>query len=477
MRHSSVRPGWIAPLLVTVLFVALLGTTALGQYPAPAPKPAPTPSTAPIPTAPANGAARVAVPVTMTWNVPGKDSYIYEVLVSTNNGFTNTAADKKGLLVRTVTISSLAAGTLYYWKINSLSLSGTSATSAVWSFTTAGTPPPAPPSAPILVGPSSGSINVQLNTKLVWYAVVGAASYNVQVAATNAFANPLVLSQSNITGTSLDLSAATGTTSLLKINTQYFWRVQAVSKTAASGWSNIWSFTTVNPPQPPAVPTLLSPLSGAAGVTVVPDLVWNKADRANLYSVQVSTNNGFTATVFSVNNLTATSVVVISSAASGSGGPVLAQNKQYFWRVQAINNAGSSAWSAVSSFTTVAPPTLPGVPVLNTPFQKATNVPVPTILTWKPADRAVNYSVQVSSLLDFSKLAFSTAGIAGTSVMVGTSTGSAVTGAPSNPVLLPNTMYYWRVMGTNGSGSGAWSAVWCFTTASASNGTTTAPGK
>lgn len=97
-------------------------------------------------------------------------------------------------------------------------------------------------------------------------------------------------------------------------------------------------------PTPPSAPTLSSPANGATGVSTSPTLVWNASSGATSYRLQVSTSSSFSTLTFDQSGITSTSQVV-------SG---LANSTTYYWRVNASNSAGTSAWSSVWSFTTAA---------------------------------------------------------------------------------------------------------------------------
>lgn len=98
------------------------------------------------------------------------------------------------------------------------------------------------------------------------------------------------------------------------------------------------------PTSPPAVPTLSSPPNGATGVAIPVTLSWNAATGAASYRVQVALDSTFVNVAFDQANIQVTQVTVGN----------LQANTQYFWRVNATNQIGTSDWSQVWSFTTGA---------------------------------------------------------------------------------------------------------------------------
>ncbi len=90
----------------------------------------------------------------------------------------------------------------------------------------------------------------------------------------------------------------------------------------------------------PDKPLLISPLS-TTGAPRNPQLVWHSSSTALSYRVQVSTANDFTPAVID------TSVTDTLARVSP-----LTSNTQYYWRVSAANDSGSSSFSAAGTFTT-----------------------------------------------------------------------------------------------------------------------------
>ena len=93
---------------------------------------------------------------------------------------------------------------------------------------------------------------------------------------------------------------------------------------------------------PPGAPILSSPSNGATGISTSPTLIWNISVGATSYILQVSLVIDFSSFVFNQNVGNVTSKQI-------SG---LLVGTKYYWRVNASNIEGTSAWSSVWSFST-----------------------------------------------------------------------------------------------------------------------------
>jgi hypothetical protein len=97
---------------------------------------------------------------------------------------------------------------------------------------------------------------------------------------------------------------------------------------------------------PPTAFTLISPPNGDVGVPVRPKFRWNSASGAASYKLQVATDLGFTLLVVDEAGIPGTSFKLTTPLDSG---------QVYYWRVIAVNGAGSTtATGAPASFTTVS---------------------------------------------------------------------------------------------------------------------------
>ncbi|MDD4857775.1 MAG: S8 family serine peptidase [Candidatus Krumholzibacteria bacterium] len=193
---------------------------------------------------------------------------------------------------------------------------------------------PTVPSAPTLSSPTNGATAVSTSPTLSWAASSGATSYRYQVSTSSDFSVTLYDASTSSTSVALSVLAA---------STTYYWRVNATNTAGTSDWSSVYSFTTASSSgSAPSAPTLISPTNGATSVSRTPTLSWAASTGATSYSYQVSTSSSFS-TIARSGTTTSTSVTISSS---------LSKNTTYYWRVNATNTYGTSAWSSVWNFKT-----------------------------------------------------------------------------------------------------------------------------
>ena len=378
---------------------------------------------APTLSSPTNGATGLATALTVSWNA-STGAASYAVQVSAVSTFASTVSNQTGLVATSAAVGGLANGATYYWRANATNGAGTSAWSSIWDFTTFSAPV-----APTLATPVNGATGQATSPTLSWGTVTGAASYGVQVSTVSTFASTI----SSLTGLASTSTAVSG----LLYGATYYWRANATNGAGTSVWSSIWDFTTL---AAPVAPTLVSPVNGATGQATSPTLSWGTVTGAASYGVQVSTVSTFASTISSLTGLAST-----STAVSG-----LSYGATYYWRANATNGAGTSAWSSIWDFTTLAAPV---APALVSPANGATGQATSPTLSWGTVTGAASYGVQVSTVSTFASTISSLTGLAATS--------TAVSG------LAGGTTYYWRANATNGAGTSAWSSVWNFTTLAA----------
>jgi photosystem II stability/assembly factor-like uncharacterized protein len=114
-----------------------------------------------------------------------------------------------------------------------------------------------------------------------------------------------------------------------------------------SGWScgtNGTIISTVTGGYAVGLPVLNSPANNTSGISLTPQLRWNRVSGATSYRVQLSTDSNFTITLVNDSTVTDSLYTVLSG--------VLQNNVKYYWRVRAKNAVGSGLYSSVWNFTT-----------------------------------------------------------------------------------------------------------------------------
>lgn len=206
------------------------------------------------------------------------------------------------------------------------------------------------------------------------------------------------------------------------------------------------AFTPVAPPPPvPSAPTLVSPSNSSTGNLTSLTLVWNKPANATSYRVQLATDSLFTNIVLNDSTLT-------DSLRSVSA---LSPLTNYWWRVNARNVSGSSAFSTPFKFRTL------GVPAQITgtfvPSNGATGQATTVNFRWpKAVDQVLDNPLVSNYWFELTTDTVSLAGIVRDSLLTDTlKTASGLTN---------NINYFWRVKAKNQSGWGAFSQWLRFTT-------------
>ncbi len=287
----------------------------------------PSAPAAPTLVAPADSSNNIPSTATLMWNaVPGASTYSLQV--STDTTFSVLNVDLQGLSTISFQTDSLPSGTTYYWHINATNSGGTSAWSKAWLFTTAF----ALPTAPTLVFPPDSAAGVEIAPILNWQAVAGADSYGLQLSSATDF-NTTLIDTSGVIGTSL---RALG----LENGHTYLWRVRSSSLGGDSNWSDARRFTTLLPA--PTAPLLFSPADSAINVPVEATLSWNTSPGAASYNLQVSLTPDFSSPIVALSDILDTSIQLVS----------LDEETEHYWRVEAVNEGGTSAWSPARIFTT-----------------------------------------------------------------------------------------------------------------------------
>jgi hypothetical protein len=377
---------------------------------------------APLQLVPSNGATGQQLSSALKWNVSaGAENYAIQV--SNDSNFSVIVLQDSVLVDTSKTVSGLSNGTTYYWRVKSKNHAGSSTWSTTRSFTTFA----AILSTPTLSEPQNNAVNQSVSPVLSWSTVTDATAYEVQVAAISDFSTVLIDNPA--------LTTNTVSISNLTNSTVYYWRVRARNLGGASNWTVPWSFTTIV--TTPGTPVLILPANKSPNQPVTLQLSWNKSVGATTYTVIVATDTGMTNVTYQDSVVTDTTKIITS----------LKNGTTYYWKVRGKNVSGYGSWSAVNSFTTIV--SVPLLPMLVSPVDKASNQPVSLNVEWQASTNALEYHVQLASDTGFINI-------------VKSDTVSTLTYPVSG--LKNGTTYYWRVKSENHAGSSTWSTVWSFTT-------------
>lgn len=292
-----------------------------------------------------------------------------------------------------------------------------------------------PEAIPTLTSPAFGSSGIGQNPQLEWQPVKNADYCRLQVAADKSFSTVVIDTMVSIISGLCKVNEG-----VLENNTQYYWRTCAVNVAGNGQWSQMWTFSVLNAPDSPQ---LLSPNNGAAGQSVTPTLIWQKAPTAETYRIQIAKDLLFNEIIHDQNGLNVNEYTLPNG--------LLNNNAQYFWRVNASNAGGTVPWSNTWSLGTgfVNPPQQP---VLISLPNAALGQSLTPTLDWNDQPSVTSYRIQVASDLNFTNVVVDEGNLVASNYTI-----------PQGK-LSGSTMYYWKVSANNLGGTGNWSLIWTFTT-------------
>lgn len=366
-------------------------------------------------TAPADNATEVDTNATLTWTASaGATGYVLQV--STVPTFASFVL-RETLAVTTKDLH-VAPNDTFYWRVSALHPFLNGCYTPTFRFLSKTTGPP----APSLVAPANGATGTAVSPTLSWNAAPTATSYRLEVSPNQNF-TVLGFVDSTITGTSQVVGPFPNCV------TRY-WRVRARNATGSSPWSEVRSFTVAL--AAPGAPVPVSPADNAVGQPTTLTLSWTGADSCSrTFKLEVDDDSLF-ASPLVFDNLATT---------SRSVGP-LAELTTWFWRVRARNQGtDTGSYGPVRRFSTLL--NLPAAPSILAPANGDTTVPPAASLRWANAMHVDSYQVQVATDAAFASI------ISDQSV-----TDTVLVTAP-----LENCRtYYWRVRGTNATGTGPYAS-------------------
>ncbi|MFH1050652.1 MAG: aryl-sulfate sulfotransferase [bacterium] len=272
-----------------------------------------------------------------------------------------------------------------------------------------------------LLSPENSKIGVPKSDTLKWQKVTGASNYKVQISNSFNFSN-LIVNQivDNVTEYHFNLD----------YNTGYFWRISALNNQDTSDWSDVFSFTTkLNHPE------LTVPENNRFAVMLTSDFSWTSVNGASNYWIQVAKDELFKDIYYEKNNCSNNNLEIEFQEF----------NKQYFWRVRGYNTGDTSAWSEISSFTTIVP-----IPELISPVKNEMNANTEGELIWDTDNCGVSHNVELSKDSSFNICLLSKKNISAN--------------RQSYNDLEFNQDYNWRVQSYSSGDTSIWSTINKFST-------------
>lgn len=285
--------------------------------------------------------------------------------------------------------------------------------------------------APALATPTNNKTNQMPDVVLDWNPVIGAVTYQIQLAQDQAFSNIVIDSVT-------DLSAVK--TQYLTFNLMYYWRVRAYDALGTpSFWSATWNFTTFEKID------LNKPNNNASDQEANADLKWKDRISAVLisgvehYDIQIDTDPGFGTPNFKE--------FTTNESTFEKAMDQLLFGTTYHWRARARHASDASEWSAVWNFTTL------DIVELKKPNNNSVDQALNVDLRWDDLSGFNKFDYQLDVHENFSTP---------TTYITELTTVEAED-------LKYGTKYYWRMRGRHDNDTTQWAAAWNFTTAAAVN--------
>ncbi|MFT3739816.1 MAG: FISUMP domain-containing protein [Breznakibacter sp.] len=393
---------------------------------------------------PLNEVTQVDLVPSLHWNSssdPDGDAVVYDIYFGEGDSDLKRIAENvtTNTYLLTKVLSSL---TTYTWQVVAKDGKGGNAESELSHFTTLNNPP----QKPVLVTPANNMLGALTTQKLVWNETVDPDGDEV-----------IYRIYSGTSPSALTLIASTSSGyfdySFSQINITYYWQVIADDGKGGTTASDVWNFKTYTSLMANST-TLKSPLDGATGISVNPQLQWNTYPSSSFkYDLYVGT----TVPVLVASDLTATSFTINAL----NGNSQLAPHTTYQWKIVLKSSQQNVNETATWSFTTLNQ--APTKPVLSFPTDNAVNQPYTVALQWQKSTDADNdlvlYDVYLGTSPDLQQ-------------QISVSQQGTTFNIPSF-ILKPNTVYYWKVIAKDQYGGTITSDIRSFTTSN--NAQNTAP--
>jgi len=354
----------------------------------------------------------------------------FNLQVDDDSDFSSPKVNKTNLSSTDYTVTTPLEERIYYWKVKAIDGAGNeSLWSSVWSFTVDITPP----SAPSLVSPTDEALTNDRSPTFDWTDVTddSGVTYWLQVDNNSSF------SSREIDQSGLSSSTYTLTWDLWQDGT-YYWRVKAEDGAGGeSDWSAVWQFS-LDATSPPS-PDLETPSHDAWTNDTTPSFNWGDVAEAASYTFEIRYNGSL---VLSKTGLTVSEYTLTADEA-------LTAERDYWWKVAAVDEAGNEGWSGDWRFDLDTTP--PPVPFLNSPNNDTKINTTTPYFNWQDVSDRDTFTLQIDNHADFSSPEVDRQNI----------------NQPNYYLVLDEALtegtWYWRVRAADQAGNAsAWSSSWSF---------------
>ena len=384
---------------------------------------------------PANNAAFAAsAPPEFQWSSAARaDSYTFQLseeatFASPLIDSTLATADDTTFILPPATLKEDRA---YHWRARGRNEGGGSDWSVVFGFRTL----PLPPDPVHLLFPEKDSTYSVLDPlEFRWSKATRASGYKFQLSEEALFGSSVIEIDTILSTT--DDTTFMLPNETLKADKTYYWRVQAKNTGGESSWSEPYHFETLI--SVPASVRLLSPSDDTTLLAASkPQFTWKSAKQADGYTFQLSDTSTFVEERLFIEAFPLAPDTTVTFPEEA----MLAPDETYYWRVQANNVGGASAWSVPFRFHTLPLP--PDSVQLLFPADSAMfSIKEVLEFKWTRSERADTYQFQLSEEALFGSSVIDTL----------VSPARDTTFMLPADTLKPETRYYWRVQAKNTGG-------------------------
>lgn len=379
---------------------------------------------------PSQNAGQIGLTPTFIWaKVPNAKAY--RIQVSTTSDFSNLVINQSNVIDNHFTPSiPLQENRVYFWRVRASNDIGNGTNSLTGNFRTLSLN--STPSVIVAISPTNNVAINPRNIQLKWIENPSAERYQIQVALDTEF-NNRVINEFNATGNEYLISN-------LNSNTKYYWRIRGINRSGSGSYSSLYEFTTRSFEERPSASQLIFPEDDSNIFSTSIQFSWEPDPVAQSYRFQLSTNPNFSSYITNVGGLTNTSRTINN----------LTANRDYYWRVQAINEAGVSEFSETRKVRAATFSGTPSATNLISPVNSSVVGSASILFSWENQPNTEFYRLEVSENSSFSSTVLIRNSIRGTSTSV--------------EGLLPNKTYFWRIRTSNPAGIGQRSEIWSFRT-------------